>query len=163
MNIQAVRKYLMLKNFCSDLVCSHYICCACNSCKFSKSVIWNFVFSEWELSLSPLSLSRIESFNVLIYPYIENAVIWMLPCCAKRVFVIFSTWKTLSTARMYFFLNGVSVLTVLRFLESKEWGNTEMFCMYLDLWPMHSFIMTNAWWMSKSGVVRWECGCTQMP
>ena len=51
MNIQAVRKNLMLKNFCSDLVCSHYICCACNSCKFNRIVIWNFVFSEWEISL----------------------------------------------------------------------------------------------------------------
>ena len=39
LNIQAVRKYLMLKIFCSDLVCFHDICCACNSCKFSRSVI----------------------------------------------------------------------------------------------------------------------------
>ena len=39
MNIQPVRKYLMLENFCSVLACSHYICCACNSCKFGRSVI----------------------------------------------------------------------------------------------------------------------------
>ena len=68
-NIQAVRKYLMLKNFCSDLVCSHYICFACNSCKFSRSVIWNFVFSDWELSLY-LSLFSL-SLYINLYIYIR--------------------------------------------------------------------------------------------
>ena len=47
MDVQAVGKHLMLKNFCSDLVCSHHICCARNSCKFSRSVI-RILFSRNE-------------------------------------------------------------------------------------------------------------------
>ena len=37
-NIRVVKEYLMMKKFNLDVVCSHYICCACYSCKYSRSV-----------------------------------------------------------------------------------------------------------------------------